>query len=299
MKRRKPTYQTKASRKRRRLLDALRRLDFHRVLRAERRGGLDRRFDRTHATMTTSKTALDDSPRCTRGTSYAVARAGRANGADDRTRRRGRLIRRPRKRYLDFSAGLVAVNLGHAHAAVAAAIGEQARRSRTRRRVRKRRRARVGARDRRDRAVGEEGARVFFHHGGGEANEDAMKFARAISGRHKISQRTVLSRLGARCGDALGRERRWPNEPGIPGVVHFFAPFPYRSPFHTRDPREEVERAIDHLEDRRQYEGPIQHRGAADRTGRRQQRRHVYPHGYLAGCASSAIGTESCSFSTR
>ncbi|MGB9650591.1 MAG: aminotransferase class III-fold pyridoxal phosphate-dependent enzyme, partial [Candidatus Cybelea sp.] len=32
------------------------------------------------------------------------------------------------KRYIDLSAGLVAVNLGHAHPAVAAAIAEQARR---------------------------------------------------------------------------------------------------------------------------------------------------------------------------
>jgi len=32
------------------------------------------------------------------------------------------------KRYLDFSAGLVAVNLGHGHPRVAAAIAEQAQR---------------------------------------------------------------------------------------------------------------------------------------------------------------------------
>ena len=75
-------------------------------------------------------------------------------------------------------------------------------------------------------------------------------------------------------GTLTGENRRWPNEPGIPGVVRFFAPFPYRSPFHTRDPREETERAIAHLEEIVTLRRRRPHRGAADRAGRRQQRRH-------------------------
>jgi taurine--2-oxoglutarate transaminase len=160
------------------------------------------------------------------------------------------------RRYLDLSAGLVAVNLGHGNAAVANAIGEQARRL-----------AYVAptfANDQRAllaQAIVElgpwtEGGRVFFTAGGGEANEDAMKFARTLTGRHKIltAYRSFHgSAPGA--GTLSGENRRWPNEPGIPGVVRFFAPFPYRSPFHTRDPREEVERAIAHLEAIVTYEG--------------------------------------------
>ncbi|HLX25404.1 MAG TPA: aminotransferase class III-fold pyridoxal phosphate-dependent enzyme [Candidatus Cybelea sp.] len=153
------------------------------------------------------------------------------------------------KRYIDFSAGLVAVNLGHGHPAVAAAIGEQARTLAYA--------APTFAHDRRAelaRAIVELApwsaqGRVFFTTGGGEANEDAMKFARTLRGRHKIltAYRSFHgSAPGA--GTLSGENRRWPNEPGIPGVVRFFAPFPYRSPFHTRDPGEEVERAIDHLE---------------------------------------------------
>ena len=107
-----------------------------------------------------------------------------------------------------------------------------------------------------DLAPWEEGGRVFFTTGGGEANEDAIKFARTLSGRHKVltAYRSFHgSAPGA--GTLTGENRRWPNEPGIPGVVRFFAPFPYRSPFHTRDPREEAERAIEHLEDVVNYEG--------------------------------------------
>ncbi|HMF29706.1 MAG TPA: aminotransferase class III-fold pyridoxal phosphate-dependent enzyme [Candidatus Cybelea sp.] len=160
------------------------------------------------------------------------------------------------KRYIDFSAGLVAVNLGHGHAAVADAIGEQARTLAYA--------APTFAHDGRaelaraivDLAPWPAGGRVFFTTGGGEANEDAMKFARTLRGRHKIltAYRSFHgSAPGA--GTLSGENRRWPNEPGIPGVVRFFAPFPYRSPFHTRDPREEVERAIDHLETIVAYEG--------------------------------------------
>ena len=160
------------------------------------------------------------------------------------------------KRYLDFSAGLVAVNLGHAHPGMVRAIAEQA--------------ATLAycapslANDRRAElahAISEigpwaEGGRVFFTTGGGEGNEDAVKLARAITGRHKVltGYRSFHgSAPGA--GTLSGENRRFPNEPGIPGVVRFFMPFPYRSPFFTRDPAEETQRAIAHLQEIVRYEG--------------------------------------------
>jgi taurine---2-oxoglutarate transaminase len=160
------------------------------------------------------------------------------------------------RRYLDLSAGLVAVNLGHGHAALAEAIAGQARRLAYA--------APSFANDRRAElahaivriAPWEESGRVFFTTGGGEANEDAIKLARTLSGRHKVltAYRSFHgSAPGA--GTLTGENRRWPNEPGIPGIVRFFAPFPYRSPFHTRDPREEADRAIEHLEEIVSYEG--------------------------------------------
>ncbi len=143
------------------------------------------------------------------------------------------------RRYLDFSAGFVAVNLGHGHPSVAAAIAEQAQRlTYAAPSFGNDKRAEL-ARAIIELAPWDEGGRVFFTTGGGEANEDAMKFARAITGRHKIltAYRSFHgSAPGA--GTLTGENRRWPNEPGIPGVVRFFAPFPYRSPFHTRDPRD-------------------------------------------------------------
>ncbi|MBV9028141.1 MAG: aminotransferase class III-fold pyridoxal phosphate-dependent enzyme [Candidatus Eremiobacteraeota bacterium] len=160
------------------------------------------------------------------------------------------------RRYLDLSAGLVAVNLGHAHPGVAAAIAEQAGRvAYAAPSLGNDRRARLAAAIS-DLAPWDEGCRVFFTTGGGEANEDAIKFARALTGRHKVltAYRSFHgSAPGA--GTLTGENRRWPNEPGVPGVVRFFAPFPYRSPFYTRDPREETERAIAHLEEIVRYEG--------------------------------------------
>jgi len=42
----------------------------------------------------------------------------------------------------------------------------------------------------------------------------------------------------------------------MPGIVHFFAPHPYRSPFDTTDPVLECERALAHLELVLEYEDP-------------------------------------------
>ena len=160
-------------------------------------------------------------------------------------------------RYLDLSAGLVAVNMGHSHPKIVKAIADQA--------------ARVAyvppalINDTRN-ALADflseispwaEGGRTFFTTGGGEANEDAIKMARMISGRHKIlaSYRSFHgSAPGA--GSMTGEDRRWANEPGLPGIKHFFAPYTYSSPFHTDDPVEETDRALKHLEQVIMFEGP-------------------------------------------
>jgi taurine--2-oxoglutarate transaminase len=161
------------------------------------------------------------------------------------------------KRYLDFSAGLVAVNLGHAHPRVVQAIADQAARlCYAAPAFRNDKRAHL-AREIIALAPWQQGGRVFFTTGGGEANEDAIKLARTITGRHKVltAYRSFHgSAPGA--GTLTGENRRWPNEPGIPGVVHFFTPFPYRSPFFTRDERVETSRALAHLEEVLVYENP-------------------------------------------
>jgi taurine--2-oxoglutarate transaminase len=53
-----------------------------------------------------------------------------------------------------------------------------------------------------------------------------------------------------------GDPRRWPSEPGMPGVIHFFGPYPYRSVFHATTDAEECERGLAHLEEVLMLEGP-------------------------------------------
>lgn len=187
--------------------------------------------------------------------------------------------------YLDFSAGLVAVNLGHGHPAVADAIGEQAKRlAYAPPSLGNDRRAELA-----DAIIalapwGQEGGRVFFTTGGGEGNEDAIKFARALTGRHKVlSAYRSFHGSAPGAGMLTGENRRWPNEPGMPGVARFFTPFPYRSPFFTRDPAEECARALAHLDDVLTYEGGERIAALLIEPIVGSNGVIVYPQGYLAG----------------
>jgi taurine--2-oxoglutarate transaminase len=160
------------------------------------------------------------------------------------------------KTYLDFSSGLVNVNLGHGHPRVVRAIQEQAARlcyvtpgfgSEPRAAL---------ARALHETSPGRALTRTLFTNGGAEANENAVKMARAVTGRYKILT-GYRSYHGATYGaiTLTGDNRRWPAEPGIPGVVHFFAPYPYRSPFGA-PPEHEAAAALRHLEQVVESEGP-------------------------------------------
>src|SRR5215203_6092943 len=153
------------------------------------------------------------------------------------------------KRYLDFASQLVNVSIGYGHPKVVAAIKEQAEKLAT-----------IGppmATEPRS-TLGRLLAEVtpgnlkmsFFTNGGAEANENAIKVARWVTGRHKVIA-TYRSYHGATGGaiTMTGDPRRWPSEPGIPGVVKFWGPYPYRSAFHAADAAEECTRALGHLAD--------------------------------------------------
>ncbi|MBV8116782.1 MAG: aminotransferase class III-fold pyridoxal phosphate-dependent enzyme [Candidatus Eremiobacteraeota bacterium] len=188
------------------------------------------------------------------------------------------------KRYLDFSSGLVAVNLGHGHRGIADAISEQARRLAFAPPSLGNDQRAMLARAISEMSPWEEGGRVFFTTGGGEANEDAIKLARTLTGRHKVltAYRSFHgSAPGA--GTLSGENRRWPNEPGIAGVVRFFAPFPYRSPFFTRDPAEECRRALAHLEEIVGYEAGDRIAALLIEPVVGSNGVIVYPDGYLEG----------------
>jgi taurine--2-oxoglutarate transaminase len=52
-----------------------------------------------------------------------------------------------------------------------------------------------------------------------------------------------------------GDPRRWGSEPSVPGVVHFWGPYLYRSAFHASTAEQECERALSHLRDTLMVEG--------------------------------------------
>ncbi|HEU5045363.1 MAG TPA: aspartate aminotransferase family protein [Nocardioidaceae bacterium] len=159
------------------------------------------------------------------------------------------------KRYLDFSSQLVNVNIGYQHPKLVAAIQEYAARQCTI--------APGFANDARSEAArmlaelapGDLN-KVFFTNAGADANEHAIRMARLHTGRQKVLA-TYRSYHGATSGaiSLTGDPRRWGSEPGVPGVVHFWGPYPYRSSFHTRTPDEECERALQHLRETLMVEG--------------------------------------------
>jgi taurine--2-oxoglutarate transaminase len=69
----------------------------------------------------------------------------------------------------------------------------------------------------------------------------------------------------------------------MPGVVHFFAPNPYRSPFHTDDPNLESARALEHLELVLTYEDPARVAAMVIEPVVGSNGAIVYPDGYLQG----------------
>jgi len=165
------------------------------------------------------------------------------------------------KRYLDFNSMVMCVNIGHGDERVIEAIVKQARElpfagppMATRPRA----------------VLGKMLAEItpgnldhfLFTLGGADANENAIKLARAHTGRHKILTR-YRSYHGASAGAiaATGDPRRVVWEPNVmPGVVHFLDPYRYRSTFHRTNPdiseAEFTQDYLNHLNEIIQYEGP-------------------------------------------
>jgi taurine--2-oxoglutarate transaminase len=164
------------------------------------------------------------------------------------------------KRYLDFNSMVMCVNIGHGNERVINAIVEQARQlpfagppmtSRPRA-VLGKLLAEITPGDL---------DRFLFTLGGADANENAIKLARAYTGRHKILAR-YRSYHGATAGAmaATGDPRRLVWEPNLmPGVVHFLDPYRYRSTFHRSNPDisedEFTQDYLNHLEEIIAYEG--------------------------------------------
>jgi taurine--2-oxoglutarate transaminase len=185
--------------------------------------------------------------------------------------------------YLDFSSQLVNVNIGYQHPKLVRAIADYAQQMTTIQPS--------FANDARSEAarliaeVAPQGLdRVFFTNGGAEATENAMRMARLHTGRHKVLA-AYRSYHGATAGSITmtGDPRRWPNEPLVSGVVHYFGPYLYRSAFHATTEQEECERALAHLRDLITFEGPATVAAVILETVVGTNGVLVPPEGYLAG----------------
>jgi taurine--2-oxoglutarate transaminase len=159
------------------------------------------------------------------------------------------------KKYLDFSGQLVFTNIGFQHPKVVQAIQEQAALLTTIA-PQYANSARGEAAKRITERAGGHFHKVFFTNAGADGVENAIRMARLHTNRHK-----VLSFYRSYHGNttsaitATGDPRRWPNEFAA-GHVHFFGPYLYRSAFWAKDEEEECKRALEHLEQVINFEGP-------------------------------------------
>ncbi|MRG59491.1 aminotransferase class III-fold pyridoxal phosphate-dependent enzyme [Agromyces sp. CFH 90414] len=190
--------------------------------------------------------------------------------------------------YLDFSSQLVNLNLGHQHPDLVAAIQRQAGRLATIqpsmasdvRGELARRIAEVAPGDL---------DKVFFTNGGADANEYAVRMARAVTGRRKVLSMYRSYHGGTATAISLtGDPRRWPNEPSDGSVAHFFGPYPYRSSFHADSPEQETERSLAHLEQVIVLEGASTIAAIIIETIVGTNGVLVPPPGYLAGVRTLA-----------
>jgi taurine---2-oxoglutarate transaminase len=128
------------------------------------------------------------------------------------------------KRFIDFNSQLMSVNIGHGDPRVIKAIAEQAAKvTYVTPSMTTEARARLGAKLA-GIAPGDIDA-FFFTNGGAEANENAFKIARAVTGRQKILARYRSYHGGTAAAiAATGDPRGW-SQPPMPGIVHVLDPY--------------------------------------------------------------------------
>jgi taurine---2-oxoglutarate transaminase len=159
------------------------------------------------------------------------------------------------KKFIDFNSQLMSVNIGHGNARVKQAIIDQLDKiafinpyATTEPRAR----------------LAELLAKItpgnlkksFFTLGGAEANENAVKIARMVSGKHKILARYRGYHGGTAASMTLtGDPRRWAAEPGIPGVVRIPDPYYYRCRLPITE-EQFMQECLDQTEDVIKFEGP-------------------------------------------
>jgi len=127
-------------------------------------------------------------------------------------------------------------------------------------------------------------AKVFFTNAGAEANENAIKMARMVTGRWKVFSR-YRSYHGASfgAGNLTGEPRRYPLEPGIPGFIKFFDPYMYREAIRFESEEEASAYYLAKLEEQIQYENPTTIAAIVMETITGSNGVIIPPKGYLPG----------------
>jgi taurine---2-oxoglutarate transaminase len=192
------------------------------------------------------------------------------------------------KRYLDFNSMTMCVNIGHGNQKVIQAMCDQARELTY---------AGPGMATKPRAILGKllseivpgNLTRFLYTLGGADANENAIKLARAYTGRHKILTR-YRSYHGSTAGAIAltGDPRRTAWEPMVmPGVVHFLDPYQYRSTFHRTNPDIPSEELgidyLNHLEEIINYEDPATIAAVLIETVTGGNGIIIPPEGYLQG----------------
>jgi taurine--2-oxoglutarate transaminase len=155
------------------------------------------------------------------------------------------------KRYLDFNSQLMSINIGHGNQRVIDAITEQAKSL-----AFAAPQFATEVRGRLGQLLSEvtpgDLNRFFFTLGGAEANENALRMARMVTGRQKVMA-YHRSYHGATAGaiSVTGDPRRWANEPGVGGVIRVLDPWRW-----ARGEPEPVAEHLAYIEEVMQYEGP-------------------------------------------
>ena len=127
--------------------------------------------------------------------------------------------------------------------------------------------------------------KVFFTNGGADAIENAVRMARLHTGRHKVLT-TYRSYHGdtATAIQMTGDPRRWANDRGSAGIVHFFGPvpLPLAVPRHRPRPRSASARSRTSSRSSRSRAGHRSPRSCS-RPSSARRASSCPPDGYLAG----------------
>jgi taurine---2-oxoglutarate transaminase len=159
------------------------------------------------------------------------------------------------KRYLDWNSQLMSVLIGHSHPKVIAAMKQALDgliyiypqcatevRARFSKRLAELTPGNINT--------------FYYTLGGAEANENAIRAAKQFTGRQKIVSRYRSYHGGTNATMQLtGDPRRWPNEPGMPGVIRVMDPVPLTYSFGATD-EEITRRNLEYLEEVFVMEGP-------------------------------------------